>query len=42
MPVERQDICLGISPRERKEVKLTSQKHRSEILRWKVQRMEGP
>jgi hypothetical protein len=40
MPVEKHGICLGIVPRERKkEVKLTFQKHRSEMLRQKVQRM---
>jgi hypothetical protein len=29
MPAERQDICLGIAPREREEVKLTFRKCRS-------------
>jgi hypothetical protein len=32
----RQDICLGIASREREEVKLTSQKHRDNMMRQKV------
>jgi hypothetical protein len=42
MPVEKQDTCLGIVLREKKEVKLTFQKRRSEMLRQKVQRMGDP
>jgi hypothetical protein len=42
MPAERQDICLGNDSRERREAKLTFKKRRSEMLRHKVQRMEGP
>jgi hypothetical protein len=42
MPVERQVTCLGNASRERnKEVKLTFQKRRSEMLRQKVQKMEN-
>jgi hypothetical protein len=42
MLVEKQDTCLRIAPRGRKEVKLTFKKRRSEMLRQKVQRMEYP
>jgi hypothetical protein len=38
MPVERQDTSLRIASRERKEVKNTSQRCRSEMLRQKVQK----
>jgi hypothetical protein len=41
MPVERQETCLGNASRERKkaEVKLTFRKHRSRMLKQKVQKM---
>jgi hypothetical protein len=42
MFAERYDICLGIVSRERKEVNLTYRKHKSDMLRQKVRRMEGP
>jgi hypothetical protein len=43
MPMERQDTCLGNTPRKRKkEDKLTFQKHKEGILNQKEQRMEHP
>jgi hypothetical protein len=42
MPMEKHDTCLGIVPRGRKEWKLTFQKHISDMLRKKAQRMGDP
>jgi hypothetical protein len=42
MPMEKQETCLRIVLRGRKEVKLTFRKSKGEMLRKKVEMMGNP